>query len=80
MDYSVKLCQGLCLQIDSLGMCVGLCSTSEERVAEVYTVIKDRKKKSGTPWEDIPGIEDGIAARRRDSIPIRDLTSALRAP
>jgi hypothetical protein len=55
MDYSKRLCRGLCQKLD--GVCMGLCSTDESYVQTVYDRQKFEHIKKKLHWEDIPELE-----------------------
>lgn len=55
--YKVKCCRGLCLQVDSLGMCLGVCSTDFENATQVYFKNKSEFLRAGKPWVDIEDFE-----------------------
>jgi|AntDeeMinimDraft_5_1070356.scaffolds.fasta_scaffold21108_1 uncharacterized protein YfeS len=57
MDYSKRICQGLCQQADSLGLCMGICASSPEFAQSCYDNFKENCHKQGKPFTPIDGFE-----------------------
>jgi hypothetical protein len=66
--YEKRSCQGMCAQIDDIGLCIGVCNSGPEAAQATYDHAKDRTLKMGRSWVDMPKFEKGsvIPTRRID--------------
>lgn len=55
--YEKKICKGMCLQADDLGLCMGICGTDNTYAQAVYDKFKSRAVSQGKPWEPIADFE-----------------------
>lgn len=58
MNYSKRVCQGLCQQADSLGLCMGICASSPEFAQQCYENFKSNCQKEGRPFTPIEAFEN----------------------
>lgn len=52
--YQRRICKGLCLQLDTLGLCMGLCTTEPAYVQRVYDNAAKQHQATGKPFDVIP--------------------------
>lgn len=52
--YQRRICKGLCVQLDKLGLCMGLCTTEPAYVQRAYDHAEKVHKAQGKPFEVIP--------------------------
>lgn len=52
--YERRVCKGLCVQLDSVGLCMGLCTTEPSYVQRVYDHAKKQSEVMGKPFNVIP--------------------------
>lgn len=57
MNYSKRVCKGLCQQADSLGLCMGICATTPDHAQQCYDNFKVYCQRQGVPYEPIPDFE-----------------------
>lgn len=72
--YEKKICKGMCLQADSLGLCMGICGTDNAYAQQAYDKFKERANSQGKPWTPIIHFEKGGPALQND-IPVRRIVS-----
>jgi len=59
--YQNRHCKGLCAQVESTGMCMGICTVSDEFALECYQRYKDNPPP-GKPLVPIEFFEKQLAA------------------
>lgn len=52
--YERRVCKGLCVQLDTMGLCMGLCTTEPSYVQRVYDHAKKNADTIGEPFTVIP--------------------------
>lgn len=52
------MCKGLCQQLDSLQICMGICSTDPDFAQSTYDRHKDHAIKTGGKWTPIEYFEN----------------------
>jgi hypothetical protein len=56
--YEKRSCQGMCAQIDDIGLCIGVCNSGPEAAQATYDHAKERTLKAGKGWFDMPKFEN----------------------
>jgi len=76
INYGNKFCKGLCQQADDIGMCMGICSTSEEHAQSCYDAFKSVRESRGESYIPIEYFE----AKKQPTVDINDLENEIKSP